>query len=126
MEPATDPDINTANPLFRPGVDECYIYFESPLLMLTQGLDAYEHTVGMEDLDGDGVYSVTMPLDAPTVYQVGYRIGYTSDADSILNGGGVEFGRRYYQFILPISHDPEGETILAGRVGFPDCRLDTI
>lgn len=111
MEPATDPEINTTNPLFRPGVDTCYIYFESPLFMLTQGLPAYEHTLEMTDLDGDGVYSATMDLVAPTVYQVGFRVGYTADGDDVVNGGGVEFGRRYYQYVVPTYHNPGVETI---------------
>ncbi len=111
MEPATDPDVNTTNPLFRPGVDTAYLYFESPVLMLSQGLPAYEHTVDLEDLDGDGVYTTTMEFGAPFVYQLGYRIGYTTDDEPVLNGGGVERGRRYYQFIWPQFHTPGGETI---------------
>jgi FlgD Ig-like domain len=119
MEPATDPGINETNPLFRPGVDSAYLFFESPVLMLSQGLPAYEHTVDLEDLDGDGIYSATMEFVQPFVYQLGYRVGYTTDTDDVINGGGVEAGRRYYQFIWPQFHTPGGETIWFTEFNLP-------
>ncbi len=119
MEPATDISVNQSDPLFRPGVDTPYIYFESPLLMLTQGLAAYGATMDLEDPDADGVYSVTMDFTAPFVYQVGFRVGYTTDEDDVLNGGGVQAGRRYYQFIWPLTHEPGGATVWPDTYDFP-------
>ena len=111
MAPAADSDVNTDNPLFRLAVDEAYIHFESPLLMLTQELPAYEHTIELSDPDGDGIYSGDLAMTGPTVYQIGFRVGYTTDTDNVLHGGGFQPGRRYYQFIWPESHVPGGETV---------------
>lgn len=110
MQPATDSEINSTNPLFRPGIDTPYLYFESPLLMLTQGLPAYEHQVDLVDDNSDGVYTASFEMTGPTVYQIGFRVGYSTDADDVLNGGGVAAGRRYYQFIWPLLHEPGGST----------------
>lgn len=119
MEPATDAEVNDSNPLFRPGVDTAYLYFESPILMLTQGLPAYEHTVELADPDGDGIYSATMDFEAPFTYQLGYRVGYTTDDVDVINGGGVEAGRRYYQFLWPWRHTPGGETTWQEEYNLP-------
>ncbi|UCD38877.1 MAG: hypothetical protein JSW54_05195, partial [Fidelibacterota bacterium] len=83
MSNATDSDVNTTNPLFRPGVDTAYVVFEGSLMALSQGMslwdEALTRSVQLDDSDGDGIYSGTREFTAPTVYQAGFVVGYTAD-----------------------------------------------
>ena len=60
----------------------------------------------LEDTDGDLVYTNTWSLNPPTFYQLCYHVVYTSPSGDIENGGGVQRGRRYYQYIQPTSINP--------------------
>jgi hypothetical protein len=108
MTPATDVNTNPTNPLFRPGIDTAYIQFDGSLIPITQGLTMYgaDNRIMLEDADGDMIYTGEIDLTPPTFYQVCYRIVYTSPQGEIWNGGGVQKGRRYYQYILPTSTNP--------------------
>ncbi|MFB0516612.1 MAG: T9SS type A sorting domain-containing protein [Candidatus Neomarinimicrobiota bacterium] len=123
MANAADAEVNTANPLFRPGVDTAYVLFEGSLMALSQGMslwgDELTRGVMLSDDDADGVYSGSLELSAPTVYQAGFIVGYTQDGGWITNGGGLLYGRRYFQFIWPESHVPDGETIWPSAYDFP-------
>ncbi|MBK7228517.1 MAG: T9SS type A sorting domain-containing protein [Ignavibacteriales bacterium] len=108
MTPATDVNSNPTNPLFRPGIDTAYIQFDGSFVPVTQGLPMYGETnrILLEDTDGDLVYTNTWSLNPPTFYQLCYHVVYTSPSGDIENGGGVQRGRRYYQYIQPTSINP--------------------
>jgi hypothetical protein len=108
MTNAADPDSNAANTLFRPGIDTAYIQFDGSLLPLTQGLTVWgtDNRIMLDDSNGDLIYTGQMILDPVSCYQACYRIVYTSTTGEIWNGGGVQRGRRYYQFIHPTSTNP--------------------
>ena len=106
MSNAADPDSNSANTLFRPGIDTAYVQFDGAILAITQGMGMWTGRVMLEDPDGDVVYTGTLNLDPSFPYQVCYRIVYTSPTGEVINGGGVAYGRRYYQYIHPTSITP--------------------
>jgi len=105
MAPATDVNSNPTNPLFRPGIDSVFIQFDGSFVPVTQGLTMYgtDNRITLEDQDGDGIYTGIWPLEPPTFYQLCYRVVYQSESGDILNGGGRLQGRRYYQYIHPVS-----------------------
>src|SRR5690606_14152198 len=64
----------------------------------------------MHDPDGDGIYELEMPLTLPTLNDIGFRVAYghaRGAKSTLLNGGGFDPGRRYYQFIRPVVVDGE-------------------
>jgi hypothetical protein len=113
---------------FVPGSDSVFVVFETNFFALTQGIRPGEQSVnGIEDLnnptrnytpttaelerimmrdpDGDGIYELVMPLKMPTLNDIGFRIAYghpRGAKSTLLNGGGFDAGRRYYQFIRPV------------------------
>ena len=127
----------TAEVPFVPASDSVFIVFETNFFALTQSIRPGEQAVnGITDLnkpfrnytpttaelekimlrdpDGDGVYELTMPLTLPTLNDIGFRIAYghpRAAKSTVLNGGGFDAGRRYYQFIKP--------TIVAGAIRWP-------
>ena len=108
MTNATRADSNAANTLFRPGIDTAYIQFDGSLIPITQGLTMWgtDNRIMLEDPEGDLIYTGTKTLTAPTCYQAAYRIVYTSTTGEVWNGGGVQLGRRYYQYVHPVSIAP--------------------
>ena len=108
MTAATDVNSNPTNPLFRPGIDTAYIQFDGSFVPITQGFPMYGETnrILLEDTNGDLVYTNTWSLNPPTFYQLCYHVVYTSESGDIENGGGVQRGRRYYQYIQPTSINP--------------------
>jgi len=122
MNPAKSYDIP-----FDAASDSVFIVFETNFFAFTQGLRPGEQSVnGLEDLnnpirnytpttadlerimlhddDNDGIYEIDMPLNLPTLNDFGFRIAYghpRGDKSTLLNGGGFDPGRRYYQFIRP-------------------------
>lgn len=108
MAPATNVTTNATNPLFRPGIDTVWVQFDGCFIPITQGKSMYgtDNRIQLTDSDGDGKYTGTIDLKAPTFYQVCYRISYSSTSGTITNGGGVLKGRRYYQYILPTKISP--------------------
>lgn len=119
MTNAAVADSNTNNTLFRPGVDSAWVVFDGSLMALTQGIDIWAGRVALADADGDGVYSGSLELTPPTVYQAGFRIGYSTDGGDVVNGGGIDTGRRHYQFVHPASHVPGGATVWPASFDFP-------
>lgn len=105
MTPATDVGSNPTNPLFRPGIDTAFIQFDGSMVPITQGLPMYgaANRIMLSDGDGDLIYTGTWDLDPPTFYQLCFHVVYTSTSGDIENGGGVQRGRRYYQYIHPSS-----------------------
>jgi hypothetical protein len=105
MVPATVLATNPTNPLFRPGTDSVFISFDGCFVPVTQGKTMYgtDNRIELTDLDGDGIYTGTMPLNAPTLYQFCYRVTYTTSVpnSNVTNGGGILMGRRYYQYVKP-------------------------
>lgn len=109
MNPAADRTTNPDLELFRLGTDTVYIEIDTPMARLLQGFDSREEARYMlEDPDGDGIYEGTFEMYAPFWNMVDYIITYTSDNGLITNGSGTQFGRRYYQFIKPISVTENG------------------
>lgn len=108
MTNATRTDSNAANTLFRPGIDTAYIQFDGSILTITQGKSLWgtDNRIMLSDPDGDLVYSGEMALTPPFCYQAAFRITYTSSTGEVTNGGGVQLGRRYYQYIRPTSVNP--------------------
>lgn len=103
MNPAANVATNPTNALFRPGIDTAYIQFDGCFIPITQGLSMYgtDNRLMLKDTVGLGVYSGSLNLKAPTFFQVCYRIVYTFPGGEVENGGGVQMGRRYYQYIVP-------------------------
>ncbi|RMD89640.1 MAG: T9SS C-terminal target domain-containing protein [Calditrichaeota bacterium] len=104
MQPATDPSINpNVDNIFQPGTDQVFIQFDGSVFAMTQGLPKGGNNSRLEltDPDGDGIYSTTVDLQLPTVYQTSFIVVYIHNGNEITNGGGLERGRRYYQFIHP-------------------------
>jgi hypothetical protein len=118
MTNAADAGMN-AGTLFNPGVDSVWVRWDGELVAYTQGLPKWdENCLELTDPDADMIYSGTFPLvvsaDFPNVwYKHGYRIAYSTDTPGayITNGGGMESGRRYYQYIHPteIQENPGGQ-----------------
>ena len=109
MTPATDVNENPTNPLFRPGIDTVYVQFDGCMTPITQGLTMYgtDNRILLEDPEGDMVYTGSWNLNPPTFYQFCYRIVYTSPSGEIMNGSGSAIrGRRYYQYVHPVSIEP--------------------
>jgi len=113
MANAMDMTQNT-NPLFNPATDEVWIQMDGSLLALQQGFavggeDA--RVVQLTDTDGDMVYSGTWQITGPGWYQLGFQVAYgNATSGFITNGGGFDFGRRYYQFIKPTNVNQDGST----------------
>jgi len=105
MIPATNATTNPTNTLFRPGIDTVYIQFDGCLIPITQHQTMYgtDNRIMLTSPNADGKYTATVSLNAPTFYQVCYRITYTSSTGEVMNGGGTSLGRRYYQYIVPTS-----------------------
>lgn len=129
----------TASTPFNPATDSVYLRIESKVLAFTQkklenGYDwihggaMFENAQSSEEIeflrfkpvDGEtNVYSLTLDLKAPFVNDFGYIIGFGSafsDAGLTYNGGGFGPGRRYYQFIQPLSVEDGGINPLLGQV----------
>jgi|GEM_PF-779161 len=104
MAPATNVATNPTNPLFRPGTDSVFVSFDGCLLPITQGKTMYgtDNRIELKDPNGDGIYTGSIALKAPSLYQVCYRMTYSSSPNpAVTNGGGILIGRRYYQYIRP-------------------------
>jgi len=103
MAPAANVATNP-NVLFRPGIDTAYIQFDGCMTPITQGKTMWgtDNRLMLNDIDGDGKYTATYDLTAPTFYQMCYRVVYTSTTGEIWNGSGAAVvGRRYYQYVHP-------------------------
>jgi hypothetical protein len=103
MAPATSATTNPST-LFRPGIDTVYIQFDGSLAAVTQGKTMWgtDNRIMLKDPDGDGKYTGTWDMKAPTLYQFCYRLVYTSPGGEIENGSGSAVkGRRYYQYVHP-------------------------
>jgi hypothetical protein len=111
MAPAASSTTNPTNRLFIPGVDTVFVQFDGSFVPITQGKTMWgtDNRVELTDLDGNGVYSGSIDLVAPTFYQLCYRIAYRSlpTNTEVMNGGGVQRGRRYYQYIQPLNVAPD-------------------
>jgi hypothetical protein len=107
MAPAADPATNTNLHLFVPGVDSVWIRPDGSLFALSQGFRTFnDRMVLLKDDDGDMIYSGSFTTTGPAPYQLEFVIDYGTIASGFVgNGGGVQLGRRYYQFVLPISID---------------------
>lgn len=105
MAPAANVATNPTNALFRPGIDTVFIQFDGCLIPITQGKTMYgtDNRIVLADPSGTGKYTGSIDLKPPTLFQVCYRIVYTSPSGAVTNGGGVQKGRRYYQYIRPTS-----------------------
>ncbi|MFA6470003.1 MAG: T9SS type A sorting domain-containing protein [Bacteroidota bacterium] len=104
MGPAADVTQNPGT-LFKPGIDTAYIQFDGSLAVITQGKTMWgtDNRLMLTDIDGDGIYSATWEMNAPTLYQFCYRVVYTSTSGEIWNGSGSAIlGRRYYQYVHPV------------------------
>jgi hypothetical protein len=103
MAPAASVATNPGT-LFRPGIDTAYIQFDGCMVPITQGKTMYgtDNRLRLTDTDGDGKYTATYNLAAPSFYQFCYRLVYTSPSGEIFNGSGSAIrGRRYYQYVHP-------------------------
>lgn len=122
MAPAADAAANPTNPVFRPGVDSVFVQFDGSFVPVTQGLTMYgtDNRLELLDPEGDLVYTGTWNLEPPTFYQLCYRITYTNaPGASITNGGGVLYGRRYYQYIHPSAVGQDGTVSWPATFDFP-------
>jgi len=112
---------------FDPANDSLYIVFDQPFFNLTQGFTNGDDAINQAtdpaeiedrrftDPDGDGIWTLTLTLETPTLNVFGFRVGYgepfSADGTIRFNGSGFDFGRRYYQYIDPI--------ITNGQVSWP-------
>lgn len=69
------------------------------------------------------VYELTLDLVLPTLNHIGFRIAYgeptSADGSLVVNGGGFDAGRRYYQYISP-QVDAQGNVTWASSFTFPE------
>jgi hypothetical protein len=120
MAPATVVETNPSNPLFVPG-DSVWVLFYGGLMPLTQGQGLYDNEpIPLEDVDSDNVYSGSISLTGPTVFDVGYRVRYKEPSGGYVeNGGGFAKGRSYYQFIPPTAVHGDGTIEWPTEYSFP-------
>jgi hypothetical protein len=114
MAPATNSATNP-NTLFVPGTDTLYVQFDGCLTAVTQGMTMWgtDNRLMLSDVDGDGIYTGTWNLKAPSLNQFCYRLVYTSSGidGGIENGSGSAVqGRRYYQYVHPLTVTADGAT----------------
>ncbi|KAA3659839.1 MAG: T9SS C-terminal target domain-containing protein [Calditrichaeota bacterium] len=119
MMPATDTSTNPDLAPFRVGMDTAWIKIDTPLFRQTQQVDSDTLRYMLTDSDGDGVYSATTTLMSPTFISVPYSIVYTSEDGEIDNASGYSLGRRYYQFIHPVSINQDLEPTYPSSFNFP-------
>lgn len=118
MNPALEHDTP-----FNPEVDSVFLYVDTPFFALTNDLtvagddgsqfgslnEEQRERVRFTDDDGDGIYTLDLDLQLPTLNSIGFRIAYgqptAEDGYLIQNGEGTEAGRRYYQYIQPMIDD---------------------
>jgi len=126
MTPATTSELLTDEELFDPATDSVYFLPQTPIFALTQNFIVGDSLLNqddpallanqqMTDEDGDLVYEFTFDVALPAFNNIGYVIGYgkpltTTGGKQVVNGGGFEKGRRYYQFIVPDPQSSEGVT----------------
>jgi len=107
MHNAANADSNKDNTLFAAG-DSVWIRWDGELMALPQGFDNRSNDVNgfllLTDTDGDMVYSGTFTVKDVGWYQIGYKVTYkTADGTVVTNGEGNAMGRRYYQYVHPLS-----------------------
>ncbi|MEO1022649.1 MAG: T9SS type A sorting domain-containing protein [Bacteroidota bacterium] len=124
MNNALDHDTSQAGTNnFNPDVDSVYLYMDTPFFGLTQGFGvAGDGSAGtnyfgsftreeMEPLrftdeDEDMIYTLTLPLQLPTLNHIGFRVAfgepYNLDGRMFAHGVGFAAGRRHYQYVQPI------------------------
>lgn len=125
----------TADP-FDPAVDSVYLFVDTPFFALTNDIvvpgDGGENFVSQpkEDIerlrftddDEDGIYTLELELNLPTLNHIGFRIAYGSalspDGELLANGGGFDAGRRHYQYIQPM-FDSEDNVSWPATYTFP-------
>jgi hypothetical protein len=104
---------------FNPAEDKVYIQFESKYTALTQGFSSggslFDDATTEEEVAflqmvpeevGSDIYAVTFDLEFPTINDFGFVVRYGSvigEEPMVVNGSGFDAGRRYYQFIEPVS-----------------------
>lgn len=132
MNPAKD--IETTP--FRTDADSVFLFIDTPFFALTNGLtvpgddggkfgtltNEERERVRFTDVDGDGIYKLTLDLTLPTLNSIGFRIAYgeptSENGYMVINGKGTEPGRRYYQYIQP-QIDAEGNITWPSSFTFP-------
>ena len=120
MLPAADAATNPDLAPFRVGTDTAWIKIDTPMFRQTQGFASADEAMYMlEDSDGDGIYTATVDLVVPTFISVPYIIRYTSAEGPQENGSGYDLGRRYYQFIRPLSVSDQGVPTFPTNYPFP-------
>ncbi len=104
---------------FNPAEDSVFLLVDTPFFALTQDIivpgdgaanfldntpEQIERLL-FSDEDGDGVYTLTLSLELPTLNHMGFRILYgkpfTEDGTFVFNGTGFSAGRRHYQYVQP-------------------------
>ncbi len=106
-----------ATPAFIPATDSVFLSVEEPFFALTNDLPTYSDDIATRSLelrdrvmftddDNDMIYELTLPLQLPTLNHIGFNIVYgepTSPTGTIsqTGPGGVEAGRRFYQYVKP-------------------------
>ncbi len=124
---------------FNPEQDSVFIAFEEQIFAFTQGFGTGSGHVNdapnlvrnenylLEDVDGDGIYEITVDAELPTVNSFGFIIGYgqpnVGEGTILWNGGGFESGRRYYQFITPESTFYDGDFLFSNWPAEPELNL---
>lgn len=106
--------------------DSVFFVFESKLTALTQNIlpgdgpiPADPETYLMTKEDGSNVYTYTMDLQFPALNDWGFRVAYgkpRSDGTLNANGGGFDQGRRWYQYVQPVSVADGGVDPVLGQI----------
>lgn len=126
MGPAASRDDGTAP--FNASKDSVFLFVDTPFFALTNNIivpgdngknftnqtNEQRERIRFTDEDGDMIYTLDLPLMLPTLNHIGFRIAYGEPTDEngeiIINGGGVDAGRRYYQYVQPIV-SPDGDDL---------------
>lgn len=105
---------------FDPSVDSLFLSVQSPIWALTQGLPANLSATGyqfsgsnrllFQAVDGEpNIYELVYQMQLPTENNIGFALAIRKpDGSTIVNGEGLDSGRRYYRYIKPL--DPTDKT----------------
>ncbi|MCP4413800.1 MAG: hypothetical protein GY808_14675, partial [Gammaproteobacteria bacterium] len=99
---------NPDNAQFNSATDTVWVQWDGELNAITQGYSRDSIFVELSDPDADMVYSGSFTMQVSdgfpnTSFQFGFKTVYSSSEGNVSQGSGFDKGRRYYQYIHPLS-----------------------
>ena len=97
-----NPALTLADP-FDPATDQVFFSSEDQFMGALQGWDpqrGVQESLVYTDGDGDGVYDLTIELQAPLYFALVYRVAFGDSATAtIAEGGGFDFGKSRARYL---------------------------